>query len=167
MNDFSDFFDSDEETMVPQQAAEEDKIENDCEDRLFRALAENENLIKRYKREVDNAHKFAINDFVSRIIPAKDSLEKGIDIAYLNESIDAESLFEGMNATLKIINDAFKFAGLEEINPIGKQFDPEYHEAMAMKKVDGAESNKVLSVYQKGYLLNGRLVRPARVEVSS
>lgn len=166
MNDFDDFLDYEEESKH-QHNSKNNELEDDCEDQLLRALAENENMRKRHRREVENAHKFAINDFVSRILPVKDSLEKGIDIAYLDESVDAEVLFEGMNNTLKLMDDTFKYAGIEEIDPIGIPFDPEYHEAMAIKKVDDAEPNLVLSVFQKGYLLNGRLIRPARVEVSS
>jgi len=100
------------------------------------------------------------------MLPAKDSLEKGVDIGYMEENINAESLFEGMTATLKIMNGAFKAVGLEEIEPIGHQFDPELHEAMVVKHVEDVKPNKILSVFQKGYLLNGRLIRPARVEVS-
>lgn len=140
---------------------------NEYKEQLIRTRAEMDNQRKRMDREIENARKFALQDFLPKLLPAKDSMEKGLDIAYLEDGIDGETLFEGMTSTLKICNEAFKSAGVEEINPLGKAFDPELHEAMAIKQDDGAEPNTVLSVYQKGYLLNGRLIRPARVEVSA
>jgi molecular chaperone GrpE len=80
----------------------------------------------------------------------------------MEDGISAEALMEGTLSTLKICKEAFKQAGVEEIDPLGEDFNPEFHEAMAMKKVEGEKPNIVLSVFQKGYLLNGRLIRPAR-----
>jgi molecular chaperone GrpE len=173
MNEMDDFFSfSKEANDENEDFAGDDKyleyerqIEN-CREDLLRAHAENENLRKRFRREIDDAHKYAIQDFVTRMLPAKDSLEKGIDIAYMEENIDAESLFEGMNATIKIMQGAFKAVGLEEIDPTGHAFDPDIHEAMVVRHVENMKPNKVITVFQKGYLLNGRLIRPARVEVS-
>lgn len=136
-------------------------------EQLFRSHAELENQRKRMEREIDNAGKFALQDFITRILPAKDSMEKGLEISYMEDGIDGEALYEGMSSTLKICRDAFKSVGVEEVDPLGKGFDPELHEAMAIKQVEGKEPNIVLCVYQKGYLLNGRLIRPARVEVSA
>lgn len=139
---------------------------NAYKEQLFRARAELENQRKRLEREMDNARKYAIQDFVVNLLPAKDSMEKGMDVVYMENGISAEALMEGSISTLKICNEAFKQSGVEEIDPLGEEFNPEFHEAMAMKKVEGKEPNIVLSVFQKGYLLNGRLIRPARVEVS-
>ena len=83
-------------------------------------------------------------------------MEKGIDISSMEEGIDGESLYEGMASTLRICNDAFKSVGLEEINPIGEKFNPELHEAMAMKQDKEADPHTIINVFQKGYLLNGR-----------
>ena len=138
----------------------------ECRDLLIRMKAENENQRKRLEREIDNAKNFAIQNFISSLLPAKDSLEKGLDIAYVEDNIDPESLFKGMSSTLKIMDEAFKSAGIEVIDPGGEKFNPEIHEAMTIKKLEGAEPNRILCVYQKGYMLNGRLIRPARVEVS-
>ncbi len=173
MNDRDELFSFSEEKyarksrfgMDTTNSAYEEDLSLCCEE-LLRARAENENLRKRSRRDIDDAHKYAIQDFVTRMLPAKDSLEKGVDIGYMEENINAESLFEGMTATLKIMNAAFKAVGLEEIEPIGHQFDPELHEAMVVNHLEDVKPNKVLSVFQKGYLLNGRLIRPARVEVS-
>jgi len=91
------------------------------------------------------------------MLPAKDSIEKGMTIAYMEEKMDAVSLFEGMNATIKLMQDAYKAVGLEEINPIGHHFDPEFHEAMVVIYLENVRPNKVITVFQKGYLFNGRL----------
>lgn len=171
MNDFDDIFSSSKEENN-ERFNWDDKyqkyktdVEN-CREDLLRAHAENENLKKRFRREIDDAHKYAIQDFVIRMLPAKDSIEKGIEIGYMEEKMDAQSLYEGMNATIKLMQNAFKAVGLEEINPIGHPFDPEFHEAMVVKHLENVRPNKVIAVFEKGYLLNGRLIRPARVEVS-
>jgi molecular chaperone GrpE len=152
---------------INSQEFEDLRIEmNDYKNQLIRSQAELENQRKRMEREMDNARKFAIQDFVSKLLPAKDSMEKGLDVAYMEDGVDAETLLSGVVSTLKICDDAFKQAGVEEINPEGEPFNPEFHEAMAIRKVENEKPNMVLSVFQKGYLLNGRLIRPARVEVS-
>jgi len=139
---------------------------NDCQKQLIRAGAELENQRKRMEREIENTSKYANQEFLSNLLPVKDSMEKGLD-TNMEDGIDAESLLEGMNSTLKICNNVFKDYGVEEIYPEGEPFNPEFHEAITVKKVDTEKPNIVLNVFQKGYLLNGRLIRPARVEVSS
>jgi molecular chaperone GrpE len=152
---------------INSQEVEDLRIEvSDYKNQLIRSQAELENQRKRMEREMDNARKFAIQDFVSNLLSAKDSMEKGLDVAYMEDGVDAETLLNGVTSTLKICNEAFKQAGVEEINPEGEPFNPDYHEAMSIKVVEGTPPNIVLAVYQKGYLLNGRLIRPARVEVS-
>ena len=139
----------------------------DLRDQLFRARAELDNQRKRMERETEVSKNYALQDFVTRLLPAKDSMEKGLDISYMENGIDGEALFEGMTSTLRICDDAFKSVGVEVIDPLGKDFNPAFHEAMVIKQVDDVKPSIVLSVYQKGYLLNGRLIRPARVEVSA
>ena len=163
-DDLNDDFSSDD-PINPQEDRIE--LENEYKEQLIRCRAEMENQRKRMEREMDNARKFALQDFITALLPATDSMEKGLDISYMENEIDAEALFEGMTSTLKICKEVFKGAGVEEINPHGLAFDPELHEAMAIRAVAGKEANIVLSVFQKGYLLNGRLIRPARVEVSA
>ena len=160
---------SDQEAMdavIFSKELEELRIEsNDYREQLIRARAEIENQRKRMERQIENASKYANQEFLSSLLPVKDSMEKGLDIN-MEDGIDAESLLEGMRSTLKICNEAFRDAGVEEIDPKGEAFNPEFHEAITVKKVDNEKPNIVLSVFQKGYLLNGRLIRPARVEVS-
>lgn len=169
----NDDFPADSKSQFEDQKAQDNELNtiqeqaDEYKEQLMRCRADIENLRKRMDREIDNASKFAIQDFITKLLPAKDSMEKGLDVSYMEDGVDGEALFEGMTSTLRICKDAFKAVGVEEINPLGKEFDPELHEAMALKQVDGKKPNIIVSVFQTGYLLNGRLIRPARVEVSS
>lgn len=140
-------------------AAEARALES--KDLYLRALAELENVRKRSTREVEQAHKFAVDRFANDLIGVKDSLELGLDSDGSVESIKA-----GMEATLKLLAKAFENAGLSEIVPDGQPFNPELHEAMATQPAPQVPSNVVLQIIQKGYQLNGRLLRPARVIVA-
>ena len=135
-------------------------------EKLYRALGEIEKQRERLIREIDNERKYAIQDFIIKLLPAKDSLEMGLTFAYSDKDIDPEMLVQCMNSTLKICYDTFNSNGVEEINPMGELFNPEYHEAMSTRKIENNQINVVLKVFQKGYLLNGRLLRPASVEVA-
>lgn len=130
-------------------------------DQALRAMAELENVRRRATRDVENAHKYALEKFAGELIGVKDSLELGL--ALPNASV--EDLRSGSDATLKLLAKAFEKAGIVEVIPEGQPFNPEFHEAMAMVPADQAP-NTVINVIQKGYLLNGRLVRPARVIVA-
>ena len=134
-------------------------------EQVIRARAELENLKKRHSRELENAHKYAIDKFVNEILPVKDSLELGLNAAS-DEGADLAKLIEGTELTLKLFLDVMGKFGIEEINPVGEPFNPEFHQAMAMQPSDEAEPNTVLTVVQKGYTLNERLVRPAMVMVA-
>jgi len=134
-------------------------------DELLRAKAELENTRRRLQRDVENAHKYAVEKFVQDLLPVIDSLEMGINAA--NE-VDADILKvkEGNELTLKMFNDCANKFGVEAIDPTGEEFNPEFHQAMAMQESNEQEPNTVLAVMQKGYLLNGRLIRPAMVIVA-
>ncbi len=134
-------------------------------EQLIRVRAETENLKKRHARELENAHKYAIDKFVSELLPVKDSMELGLD-AGTGESADLNKIIEGTQLTLKLFSDVMGKFGIQEVNPLGEPFDPEYHQAMAMQPSDEHEPNTVITVVQKGYTLNDRLVRPAMVMVS-
>ncbi len=131
-------------------------------DRYLRAAAELENVRKRATRDVENAHKFALESFGRDLLAVKDSLEMGIQAA---EQADVETLLAGKEATLKLLVATLERFGIEELDPEGEPFDPEFHEAMTMQPSDELEPGSVLSVIQKGYSLNGRLLRPAMVVV--
>lgn len=144
------------------EAAEAKAAEN--WDRYLRAAAEVENVRKRAGRDVEKARKFALEAFGRDLLAVKDSLEMGIQAA---ENADAESLLEGKEATLKLLAQTFERYGIEELDPVGEPFNPEHHEAMTMQPSADAEPGSVLAVVQKGYLLNGRLLRPAMVVVAA
>jgi molecular chaperone GrpE len=130
-------------------------------DRYVRATAELENVRKRASRDVENAHKFALERFAKELLAVRDSLEMGL----AHENADAESLREGSEATLKVLTSVLERFGIVEVNPVGEPFDPEFHEAMTMQPSPDLEPGSVLTVVQKGYTLNGRLLRPAMVIV--
>ena len=128
------------------------------------AHAEMENLRKRAEREVQNAHKFALERFFGELLPVRDSLELGLAAA--SDAVDIAKLREGVELTLRQLTTAMEKFGAREVDPLGAKFDPGQQEAMAMLPTDQAEPNTVVQVVQKGYLLNERLIRPAKVIVA-
>ena len=133
-------------------------------DKALRAQAELDNVRKRSLRDVENAHKYALDKFANGLLPVIDSLELGIDAADSEE--EQNTLKEGMNLTLKMFRDVMEKHGVKEIESEGEKFDPEKHEAVSMQEIEGSESGAVIAVLQKGYALNGRLIRPAMVVVA-
>ncbi len=133
-------------------------------DRYVRAAAELENVRKRAARDVEKARKFALEGFGRELLGVVDSFEMGLAAA---ENADANALREGSEATLKQLLTALERAGIEVVDPVGEPFDPELHEAISMQPSADMDPNSVLVAVQKGYTLNGRLLRPARVVVST
>ncbi len=133
-------------------------------DNYLRAAAELDNVRKRAARDIENARRYALERFGKELLAVRDSLEMGIASA---ENASIESLLEGSEATLKVLGSTMQQFGIEEIDPLGEPFDPENHEAISMQPSDGAEPGSVMTVVQKGYSLNGRLLRPAMVIVAS
>ena len=134
-------------------------------DQVVRLQAQIDNLRKRSERELANAHKFALEGFVNELLPVKDSLEMGL-AAFDVEGADTDTLREGVELTLQMLANAMDKAAIKEVNPQDERFDPEFHQAMSTQQRDDVEPNTVVTVVQKGYTLNGRLVRPAMVIVS-
>lgn len=132
-------------------------------DKYLRAAAELENVRKRAARDVENAHKFAIERFAAELLAVCDSLE----MALAADDASLASLREGSEATLKQLVTVMQRFGVEEVDPEGEPFDPALHEAMTMQPSDEVEPGSVMTVFQKGYALNGRLLRPARVVVAA
>ena len=135
---------------------------NESRDQALRAMAELENVRKRAARDIEQAHKYALEKFAGELIAVKDSLEMGLTA--LNAS--ADDLRAGSEATLKLLGKAFEKSNILEISPEGQPFNPELHEAMAMQPSADHAPNTVIAVVQKGYQLNGRLLRPARVLIA-
>jgi molecular chaperone GrpE len=150
------------EDAPPALAAAEAKAADNWNSYL-RAVAELENFRKRTERELENARKYAVERFAQELVGVGDSLEAGIAAAADNPG---PALLEGAQATLKQLQRAFDKAGIKIIDPVGQPFDPAWHEAMVAQESRDAPPNTVLAVIQKGYSLNGRLLRPARVVVA-
>lgn len=134
-------------------------------DAMVRMQAEMENLRKRLVRDLERSRKRALEDFMNDLLPVLDSFARGLEVA--DASATVESLKEGQALILRMLQQAMEKHGLVEIDPAGETFDPELHEAISMLPSPEHPENAVVDVVQKGYRLNDRLVRPARVVVSS
>ena len=134
------------------------------QDLAMRARAELENLRKRTTRDVESAHKYGLERFVNELLPVLDSIELGI--AASQSAGDVAALRQGMELTVKMFGDCLQRLGVAAVNPVGEKFNPEKHQALSAQEAADTEPGTILSVMQKGYELNGRLVRPAMVVVA-
>ncbi|HEC75578.1 MAG TPA: nucleotide exchange factor GrpE [Methylophaga aminisulfidivorans] len=171
--------DSEQENQAPDATASAENETPDLQTQLEEALlkadenwnqvllarADIENLRRRQARDLENAHKHALDKFVAELMPICDSLELGLNASHA-DGATLEAVRDGMSMTLKMLLDNIGKLGLEQVDPMGQAFDPELHQAVSMQPVDGTEANQVISVMQKGYSFNGRLIRPAMVVVS-
>ena len=132
-------------------------------EKLERALAEVENIRRRADRDVTNAHRYGLEKFANSLLPVIDSLEHALNM--FSKETNAAA-YEGLELTMKLFVDALNKFEVIQLNPIGEVFDPQKHEAMSAQSTAEVEPNRVLAVFQKGYTLHGRLIRPARVVVS-
>lgn len=147
------------------QLAEARKEAEENWNQFLRARAELENVRRRAERDVEQAHKYAIEKLASELLSVKDSLEMGVQAA--NEpGADVAKLREGSELTLKMMNQLMERFEIKPMNPQGEKFDPELHEAMAAQESAEHDPNTVIHVVQKGYLLHDRLLRPAMVIVA-
>jgi len=138
-------------------------------DVALRTKAEMENVRRRTEKEVSNARKFGVEKLVNEILPVKDSMELGLKAAVELDVEDeaVHKIREGMELTLKMMNDALTKIGVTEVLPEeGDAFNAEFHQAMSMQEIPGKKTNSIVAVIQKGYLLNERLIRPAMVMVA-
>ncbi|MBB1329308.1 nucleotide exchange factor GrpE [Pseudoalteromonas sp. SR43-7] len=137
----------------------------DQKDGVVRAAADVDNIRRRAAQDVEKAHKFALEKFANELLPVIDNLERAIEFSdKKNETL--KPLLEGIDMTVKSFNDAVAKFGVEIVNPQGEQFNPDFHQAMSIQPSNDVTPNTVLAVMQKGYTLNGRLLRPAMVMVS-
>ena len=158
---------ADDQTDIAALQQERDQAQAKADDNwnlYLRTQADLQNIQRRAERDLSNAHKFALEQFVKELLPVRDSLEMGIAAA--TETVDVVQLKEGSELTLKMLQSALEKFGVKTVDPTGSKFDPELHQAMAMQPTDQSEPNTVLQVVQKGYTLNERLVRPAMVIVA-
>ena len=134
-------------------------------DSLLRLQAEMENLRRRTRIDIENAHKYGVEKLLHALVPVADSLELGLEASNKSEA-SVDSIREGLDMTFKQLLDVLADFNVERINPAGEKFDPQKHEAMTMIPSPDHDSNTVVEVFQKGYALNERLIRPARVIVA-
>lgn len=156
-----------EPTNVPGSDSPDDMAALEAEaaaqrERALRLAAEMENLRRRTARDLENAHRYALERFAAELLPVADSL----DLALGSAEDAPEAVREGLAMTLKLLHDIFARHHIEVIDPAGERFDPEFHEAMATQPSTELAPDHVLAVVQKGYRLHERLLRPARVIVS-
>ncbi|EAS42992.1 nucleotide exchange factor GrpE [Photobacterium profundum] len=137
----------------------------EAQDNVLRARAEGENVRRRSEVEIDKARKFALNKFTEELLPVIDNLERAIEMADKNDEA-LKSMIEGVELTLKTMTATVEKFGLKQHNPVGEAFNPEFHQAMSIQESAEHEPNTVMLVMQKGYELNGRIIRPAMVMVS-
>jgi molecular chaperone GrpE len=134
-------------------------------DAVLRAQADSQNVARRAEQDVEKARKFALERFCSELLPVVDNLERALEAAVGDNDI-IKPIAEGVELTLKSFHDALKKFHIAVVDPVGEPFDPQLHQAMSMVENGEVEPNTVIAVMQKGYTLNGRLVRPAMVMVS-
>ncbi len=136
-----------------------------AKDEALRAQADAQNAMRRAEQDVEKARKFALERFCSELLPVVDNLERALEATAGDQEI-LKPIAEGVELTLKSFLDALKKFNVETVDPEGEPFDPQFHQAMSMVENPDVEPNTVIAVMQKGYTLNGRLVRPAMVMVS-
>lgn len=132
-------------------------------DKALRAIAELDNVNRRAQRDVEHAHKYGNEKLLNALIPVIDSIDHALEVT---GSANVPSVHEGLEMTLKMFIDTLNKFGVVRIDPNNEAFNPALHEAMTMQPAEGVASNTVITVFQKGYQLNGRLIRPARVVVA-
>ncbi len=150
---------------VEMQLAKAQEIIKDYWDQMMRLRAEIDNNLKRAERDIESAHKYALKNFVENLLPVIDSMEMGQSAAAADNAT-LESIREGTMLTTNMLVQVLEKNGLEQIDPLGEVFDPERHQAISMIEAEGAKTNTIVDVMQKGFLLNDRLVRPAMVVVA-
>jgi molecular chaperone GrpE len=140
-----------------------EKQADEYREKSVRAAAELENVRRRSEREITNAHRYGVEKLINSLVPVVDSLEEALRLA--DKSGDT-GMHEGLALTMKLFLDVFAKHDVEQLDPQGAAFDPQEHEAMSIQPSDDAPNNSVLMVFQKGYKLAGRVIRPARVIVA-
>lgn len=152
------------EELQKQLVKAEQKANKNWE-KVLRIQAEMDNLKKRTQKDLDSAHKYGLEKFAKELLSVIDSLELGVQAAS-SDAPEVVKLKEGSELTIKQFEAVFAKFNIEAIDPIGQPFDPEFHQAMSIVPTEDAEPNTVVNVFQKGYVLNGRLIRPAMVVVA-
>lgn len=167
--------DTTDETVAESESVTVESLQKDLDDAsvqvtkfkdlALRAEAEMQNVRRRASKDLENAHKYGLDKLVQNLLPVIDALEKAVESADSSED-ESQSIAEGVALCLKMLLDVLSRDGVEVVDPLGEPFDPNVHQAVSMVENPDAEPNSVVTVIQKGYTLNKRLVRPAMVMVS-
>ncbi|WP_136440593.1 nucleotide exchange factor GrpE [Haemophilus influenzae] len=166
-------FDPLEEAIARVQELEEqlktqiEEVANKEQDILLRSRAEIENLRRRTEQDVEKAHKFALEKFSKDILNTIDNLERALATPANKEDESVKALFDGVELTLKELVSTVGRFGVEAVGVVGEAFNPDLHQAISMQPAEGFETNQISVVLQKGYTLNGRVIRPAMVMVAT
>ncbi len=155
------------ESEILDEEIERDNEISELKEEIMRMRAESENIRKRNARELENLRKYSLDKFTKALLPVADSMDKELE-ANASQSVQmtVEQMIEGTKMTQNVLNKVLIEHGMEIINPEGEKFNPEYHEAMTQIPHPDLAPNTIVDVFQKGYILNGRLIRPAMVVVS-
>lgn len=137
------------------------------QDLLLRTRAEIDNIRRRTEQDVEKAHKFALEKFAKDILNTIDNLERALATPANTEDESVKALFDGVELTLKELLATVARFGVEPVGVVGEVFNPDLHQAISMQPMEGFETNQITTVLQKGYLLNGRVIRPAMVMVAA
>ena len=152
------------EEQLKAQVEETSKKEQDL---LLRTRAEIDNMRRRSEQDIEKAHKFALEKFPKDILNTIDNLERAISTPANKEDESIKALFDGVELTLKELLSTVARFGVEPVGAVGETFNPDLHQAISMQPAEGFESNQITTVLQKGYTLNGRVIRPAMVMVAA
>ena len=163
--EFADGGHSDEVVSAEEQVLRLEEELASARDTVLRTKADAQNVTRRAEQDVEKARKFALERFCSELLPVVDNLERALEAAAGDNDI-VKPIAEGVELTLKSLQEVLKKFHIETLDPQGEPFDPQLHQAMSMVENGDVEPNTVIAVMQKGYTLNGRLVRPAMVMVS-
>ena len=162
--DAADVVDTRDERIAELEAQLQEAAQRE-RDSVMRARAEADNIRRRAEQDVEKAHKFALEKFSNELLPVIDNLERALDLADKSNP-ELTSMIEGIELTLKSMLDVVRKFGVEQVGEVNVPFNPEVHQAMTLMESEQHEPNHVMMVMQKGYTLNGRLIRPAMVAVS-
>lgn len=154
-----------QETILPELNAEVDEATK-YKNELLYIKAEFENFKKRHQADIDRTHKYAVGKFLESLLPVMDSVETSLESLKKSHDTVPETVIAGLELTAKLFKDTLERQGVQQIDPLNQMFDPNLHEAMSVRAGEGAANNQIVDVLQKGYLLNGRVVRAALVVIA-
>ena len=157
--------DNEDEDVSKGDGTEEEQEEKDYKEKYYYLAAEMDNVRKRHERERENLLKYGTERVIKGLLEVVDNLERGLEAIKDDTDEKVKNIYAGMEMVNKQFLDVLKIQGLEHVESLGKTFDPNFHEAIGQKEVKDKDDGEIVFEYQKGYLLNGRLIRPSKVVI--